>query len=198
MKLALAAALVVAHFTATTVSGTASRTCGAVTATSGTYSGPAMTISAQSTIDTRTGMGFVTGTLKSPTMTGQFSAVYDHGVISGTTTGHVGARPVVAGLTAAFDPANGFTKGVIGGRTSVGSAVLGSSCAPPPEKQLRHAAGIIRASSAAEITVGGLTCAVPQRLEITVAFNYQAGSWATVTCSVSNGQTTLVTIAGKK
>jgi hypothetical protein len=198
MKLALAAVLAIAHFTATSVSGTASRTCGAVTATSATYSGPSMTIAAQSTIDARTGMGLVTGTLRSPTMTGQFSAVYDHGVISGTATGHIGVRPAVASLTAAFDPMDGFTKGVIGGRSSVGTAVLGSSCAPPPEKQLRHAQGIVKAASAAEITVAGLTCAVPQRLGITVAFNYEAGSWASITCSVSNGQTTLVTIAGKK
>lgn len=198
MKLALAAALVVAHFTATSVSGTAVRTCGAVTATSATYSGPAMTISAQSTIDAHTGMGFVTGTLKSPTVTGQFSAVYDHGRISGTTTGRAGARPLVASLTAVFDPIHGFTNGVIGGRVSVGAAVLGSSCAPPLEKQLRHAQGIVKAASAASITVGGLTCAVPQRLEVNVAFNYEAGSWASISCSVSNGQATLVTIAGKK
>jgi hypothetical protein len=198
MKLALAAALVVAHFTATSVDGAAVRTCGAVTATSATYSGPAMTLSAQSTIDAHTGMGFVTGTLKSPTMTGQFSAVYDHGKISGTTTGHVGTRPLVANLTAAFDPTRGFTNGVIGGRSSVGTAVLDSSCSPPPEEQLRHAQGIVKASNAARITVGGLTCVVPQSLEINVAFNYGAGSWASIACSVSHGQATLVTIAGKK
>lgn len=198
MKLALAAALVVAHFTATSVSGTAIRTCGAVTATSATYSGPGMTISAHSTIDARTGMGLVTGTLKSPAMTGQFSAVFDHGVISGTTTGHVGTRALVGSLTAEFDPTHGFTKGVIGGRNPVGTAVLGSSCSPPPEKQLRHAQGIVKASNAAEITVGGLTCAVPSRLGVTVAFNYGAGSWASITCSVSGGQPTLVAIKGKK
>lgn len=198
MKLALAAALIIAHFTATSVSGTAVRTCGTVTTTSATYSGPAMTISAHSTIDARTGMGLVTGTLTSPTMTGQFSAVYDHGVISGTTTGHVGLHPLVASITAAFDPTSGFTKGVIGGRASVGTAVVGSSCAPPPQQQLRHSQGVIKASNADQITVGGLTCAVPQKLAITVAFSYGPGSWASITCAVSNGRTTLVTIAAKK
>lgn len=188
----------IAHFTATSVSGTASRTCGTVTATSATYSGPAMTISAHSTIDAHTGMGLVTGMLRSPTMSGQFSAVYDHGVISGTTTGYVGVRPLVASLTAVFDPTDGFTKGVIGGRNPVGAAVLDSSCAAPPQKQLRRAQGIVKASNAAEITVGTLTCAVPQRLAVTVAFDYGSGSWASISCSVSNGQTTLVTIRGKK
>lgn len=198
MKLALAAAVVVAHFTATSVSGTASRSCGPLTSTSATYSGPAMTISAHSTIDARTGMGIVTGTLSSPTVTGQFSAVYDHGVISGTTTGHAGTRPLVASLTATFDPASGFTKGVIGGRNPVGTAVLGSSCASPPEKQLRRAQGIVTASNADEITIGGLTCAVPPSLAVTVAFNYVSGSWASITCSVSTGRATLVAIRGKR
>lgn len=198
MKLALAAAVVIAHFTATSVSGTASRTCGTVSATSATYSGPAMTISARSTIDARTGMGLVVGTLTSPAVSGQFSAVFDHGALSGTTTGHVGTRALVASLTAEFDPAHGFTKGVIGGRSPVGSAVLTSSCSPPPEKQLRHARGIVKDSNADEITVGSLTCAVPSRLGVAVAFNYGAGSWASITCSVSNGRATLVAITAKK
>ena len=198
MKLVFAAVLVIAHFTATSVSGTASRTCGTVTATSATYSGPTMTISAHSTIDTRTGMGLVTGTVKSPTMTGRFSAVFDHGVISGTTTGHVGTRALVGSLTAEFDPTHGFTKGVIGGRSPVGTAVLDSTCSPPPQKQLRHAQGTVEASNADQITVGGLTCAVPSRLAITVSFNYGSGSWASITCAVSGRQPTLVAIKGKK
>ncbi|MDE3026210.1 MAG: hypothetical protein KGI93_11640, partial [Acidobacteriota bacterium] len=85
-----------------------------------------------------------------------------------------------------------------GGRNPVGSAVLGSSCAPPPERQLRHAQGIVKASNADEITIGGLTCAVPPSLAVTVAFNYASGTWASITCSVSKGQGTLVTIAGRR
>ena len=197
-NLALALVVVIAHFTATSVSGTASRTCGTVTATSATYSGPAMTISARSTIDAHTRMGLVTGTLRSPTMTGQFFAVYDHGMISGTTTGSIGSRPLVASFTAAFDPVNGFTRGVIGGRSPVGAAVLVSSCAPPPQKQLHHAQGIIKSANADQITLGALSCAVPSRLAITVAFNYGPGAWASITCATSNGRTTLVTIRGKK
>lgn len=194
----LVAALVLAHFTATTVTGTAIRTCGPVTATSATYSGPAMTIDAHSVIDAHTGMGLVTGTLKSPAVTGRFSAVYDHGVISGTTTGHVGTRPLIAGLSASFEPTDGFTHGVIGGRNTVGAAVLDSSCATPSQKQLRHAQGIVKASNAIEITVGSLTCVVPPRLAITVTFKYGAGSRVSITCSASNGKATLVSIKAKK
>ncbi|HEY4413056.1 MAG TPA: hypothetical protein VGN06_08675, partial [Gaiellaceae bacterium] len=166
--------------------------------TSATYSGPAMTIDAHSMIDAHTGMGLVTGTLRSPTVTGQFSAVYDHGVISGTTTGHVGTRPFIASLTATFEPTDGFTRGVIGGRNPVGAAVLDSRCAAPAQRQLRHAQGIVKASNAIEIAVGDLTCVVPPRLAITVTFKYGAGSRVSITCSASNGKETLVSIKGQK
>ena len=195
MKLALAAAALIAHFTATSVSGTAVRTCGTVTATSATYSGPAMTISARSTIDGRTGMGFVTGTLKSSKLTAQFSAVYDHGSISGTASGSMGARVLVTSLSAAFSPTGGFSRGVLGGRAPGGTAVVGSTCSAPPPVQLRHADGFITASNADSITVGSLTCAVLSSLAIKVTFDYQIGSRASITCSVMKGRMTLVTIA---
>ncbi|MGH2970687.1 MAG: hypothetical protein ACRDNM_14060 [Gaiellaceae bacterium] len=198
MKLVVAAALLVAHFTATSVSGTASRTCGTVIATSATYSGPAMTIRARSTIDSRTGMGVVSGTLKSPTMTAQFSAVYDHGVVSGTASGSMGARTLVSSLSAAFSPTGGFTHGVLGGRGSTGPAVVLPGCAAPPQKTLRHAQGIIASANASEVTIHGLTCKVPPKLAMGVTVNYPDGSWASMTCSVSNGVTTLVTIRAKR
>jgi hypothetical protein len=193
-----AAALLVAHFTATSVSGTAARTCGTVTATNATYSGPSMTIRAHSAIDARTGMGVVAGTLKSPTMTAQFSAVYDHGAISGTASGSMGARTLIASLSAVFSPQGGFTQGVIGARGSGGSLAVIPACAALPQKLLRHVQGIITSVNASEVTIHGLTCAVPLKLGIGVAVNYPIRSWAAMTCSVSNGVATLVTIRAKR
>lgn len=198
MKLAFAAVALLAHFTATSVSGTATRTCGAVTATNATYSGPTMTISARSTIDSQTGMGFVTGTLHSASLTAQFTAVYDHGALSGTASGHRGARTLVTTLSAAFSPTGGFTRGVIGGGDAGGTAVVSSACSAEPQVQLRHATGVVKLANAAEITVGRLDCAVPTRLSIEVAFSHPPGSTASITCSVSNGVTTLVTIDKKR
>ncbi|HZQ89304.1 MAG TPA: hypothetical protein VFA42_04800 [Gaiellaceae bacterium] len=196
MKLVLAAAVLTAHFTATSVSGTASRTCGTVTATSATYSGTGTTIVAHSTIDASNGMGVVTGTLKTATLAATFSAVYDHGAISGTASGHEGSRTIVASISALFSPTAGFTHGVLGGRGSGGLAVLGGGCGAP--QQLRQAQGAIRTVNAGEITVGGLTCEVPPALALKVAASYPAGSWAAISCSVSNGQPTLVTIRAKR
>ena len=196
MKLVLAAALLTAHFTATSVTGTASRTCGAVTATSATYSGTGTTIVARSTIDADTGMGVVAGTLKTATVDAQFTAVYDHGAISGTASGHEGSRTLVASISAVFSPGAGFTHGVLGGRGPSGLAVLGTGCDAP--RQLRQAQGAIKAVNAGEITVGGLTCEVPAALAMKVAANYPAGSWAAISCSVANGQATLVTIRAKR
>lgn len=197
MKLALAAALAIAHFTATSVNGTATRTCGTVTATSATYSGAGATIVAHSAIDSRSGMGVVTGTLKTPAITAQFSAVYDHGTIDGTASGHIGPRRLVASISGLFSPTGGFTHGELGGGGSGGAALLASGCSPGPQKVVRQAQGIVRAASAVEITIGGLTCAVPVPLEIKVVANHPPGTWAAITCSWSNGRATLVTIRGK-
>lgn len=198
MRLVLAAALAVAHFTATSVTGTATHTCGTVTATSATYSGAGTTIVARSTIDSRTGKGVVAGTLKTSVMNAQFSAVYDHGTIDGTASGRMGSRTLVSSISATFSPTDGFTHGVLGGRGAGGSVVLDSGCGAPPEKVLRQARGIIEAANADQITVGGLTCVVPSSLGIKITFDYPKGSWAAITCSVANGQTTLVTIRAKK
>lgn len=196
MKLVLAAALLTAHFTATSVSGTAGRTCGTMTATSATYSGAGTTIVAHSVIDASTGMGVVTGTLKTATVSSTFSAVYDHGTISGIATGHEGGRTLVASISAVFSPAAGFTQGVLGGRASGGLAVLGPRCAAP--QQLHRAQGAIKAVNAGEITVGGLTCEVPPALAMKVAANHPAGSWAAIACSLKKDQATLVTIRAKR
>lgn len=199
MKLALAAALAIAHFTATSVNGTATRICGTVTATSATYAGAGARIVARSTIDSRTGTGVVTGTLETATITARFSAVYDHGVLSGVASGHMGDRTVVANLSAAFSPAGGFTAGVLGGRgDGGGAAVLASTCSAPPQKVLRRAQGIVEVATTSVITLGGLTCIVPPTLAMKLIVTYTPGTWAAITCSVSNGQTTLVTIRGKQ
>lgn len=194
MKLALAAALVIAHFTATSVSGTATRTCGTVTATNATYSGAGTTIVARSTIDARAGGGVVTGTLRAAGLNAQFSAVYAHGAIDGTAWGHMGSHTLVASLSALFSPTGGFTRGVLGGRGSGGSVVLGHGCGAPPQRVLRHASGIVKVASADQVAIGGLTCAVPAPMAITLVVKYQVGSRAAITCSVSNGRATLVTI----
>lgn len=198
MRLALAAAVLVAHFTATSVSGTATRACGSVTATNATYSGSGTTIVARSAIDSVTGKGVVTGTLRTESVKAEFSAVYDHGTIEGTATGHIGRRSVVTSLSAVFSPTGGFTYGVLGGRGAGGSAILDSSCGAPPQQVLRHAQGVVKVSNAAQVVVGGLACVVPTSLAVTVAFSHPAGSWAAITCSVSNGESTLVTIQAKK
>jgi hypothetical protein len=196
MKLVLAAALLTAQFTATSVSGTASRSCGTVTATNATYSGAGTTIVAYSAIDAGSGMGVVTGTLKTATLTTTFSAVYDHGSISGIATGHEGTHTLVASISALFSPTAGFTHGVLGGRGSGGLAVIGPGCASP--QQLHRAQGAIKAVNAGEITVGGLTCEVPPALAMKVAANYPAGSWAAISCSMKKNQAMLVTIRAKR
>lgn len=198
MKLALVAALAIAHFTATSVSGTSTRTCGTVTATAATYSGSGTTIVARSTIDSRTGMGVVLGTLKRADMAAEFSAVYDHGRLDGTASGHLGSRTLVASLSAVFDPAGGFTNGVLGGASSGSSIVLAGGCAAPPQRVLRHAQGIIEVANTSVITIGRSTCAVPRTLAMKLIVTYKPGTWAAITCSVSNGQATLVTIRGRQ
>lgn len=193
-KLALAAAVVLAHFTATTVSSTASHSCGTVTATSGTYAGPGVTIKARSTIDARTGMGIVDGTLKVGSTTGTFTAVYDHGTLAGTASGRDGARIVATSLSATFSPANGFTGGRLGGRTAAAPTVeLPGGCGAPPP--LRTVTGTVQKARADSITVAGVTCAVPEPLAVEVAFNYGPGMRARIACKPVSGVETLVRIA---
>ena len=196
-KLAMAAALLLAHFTATTVSSTATHSCGTVTATSGTYAGPGVTIQARSTIDARTGMGIVDGTLKFGSTTGTFSAVYDHGILAGTASGRDGARIVASSLSARFSPTGGFTFGRLGGRTATAPAVeLPGGCGAPAP--LRAVTGTVQKAAADSITVSGITCAVPEPLAIEVAFNYGPGTRATIACKLVSGVETLVRIAKQR
>lgn len=193
-KLALAAAVLLAHFAATTVTSTASHTCGAVTATSGTYAGPGVRIQARSTIDARTGMGIVDGTLTVGSTTGTFSAVYDHGRLAGTASGRDGGRILATSLSASFSPTSGFTAGRLGGRTATAPTVeLPGGCGAPTP--LRTVTGTVENAVANSITVSGLTCVVPESLAIEVAFNYGAGTRARIACKPVSGVETLVRIA---
>jgi hypothetical protein len=197
---------VTARFTATSITNDTTRSCATVASTSATYTGtatgsPGLTgravIVTRSTIDARNGMGLVEGTMKVGSTSGTFSAVYDNGVLTGTASGRDGSRLVVASLSATFSPSQGFTAGRLGGRPAKGAAVeLPAGCgAPAPPKTVT---GTIKADNASSITVGGLTCAVPARLAVTVAFQYPVGTRATIACAPSNGAMTLVRIEGKK
>jgi hypothetical protein len=204
-------------FTATAVNDSTMHTCttGAgktIVSTSATYTGTAsgspdltgrVVIAARSTIDTAAGVGVVTGTLKIAGKTdAHLSAVYDHGAVAGTASGHTASHAqLLANVSAAFSATTGFTKGKIGGGTSGGSAVeedSGGCGSSKPPNQGREATGTITAVTAGSITVGGLTCIVPTSLAIKVAFNYSAGTRARITCALLSGALTLVTIEAKK
>ena len=202
-----------ATFTATSVNSTATHTCTTasgktIASTKGTYTGsasgsPDLTgaarIEARSTLDTTDGIGIVSGTLRIGKTESHFNAVYDHGSVAGTASGHSAThQQLLANVSATFSATGGFVNGKIGGSAG-GSAVelvLGG-CArtppPPPDATLR-AEGVITAVTAASITVGGLTCAVPISLAITVATSYPGGTRAQIRCSNVAGTKTLVSI----
>jgi hypothetical protein len=210
-------AAVTGTFTATAVTNSATRSCTTtagktIASTKATYTGTASgapdltgpaVIAARSTIDTTDGIGIVTGTLKvAGRTTAQFSAVYDHGTIAGTASGHVGTPHVqlVANVSAAFSTTGGFTNGKIGG-TAGGSAIelatRGCNLPKPPSADPNDVTGMITASNAASITVGHLTCAVPGSLAMTVAANYPVGSRAEIKCALVSGVMTLVSATKK-
>jgi len=207
---------VAGSFTATAVSGSQTHSCTtsagkAIAETKATYTGTASgspdltgaaTIAARSTIDTTDGLGVVNGTLKVGKTEAHFSAVYDHGAIAGTASGHAATPHVqlLANVSATFSTTAGFTGGKIGG-TSGGSAVeLGpggcGEAKTPPQKTVK-ADGPITAVTAGSITVGHLTCTVPTSLAITVATSYPAGTRVEIRCSNVAGTKTLVSIKKK-
>jgi hypothetical protein len=207
---------VAGSFTATTVSGSQTRPCTTsdgktIALTKATYTGTASgspdltgaaTINARSTIDTTDGLGVVNGTLKVGKTEAHFSAVYDHGAIAGTASGHAATPHVqlLANVSATFSATAGFTGGKIGG-TSGGSAVElgpgGCGEAKTPQKTVQ-ADGAITAVTAGSITVGSLTCTVPTSLAVTVATSYPVGTRVEISCSNVGGVKTLVKIDGKK
>jgi hypothetical protein len=207
---------VAGSFTATAVSGSQTRSCTTsdgktIASTKATYTGTASgspdltgatTINARSTIDTTDGLGVVNGTLKVGKTEAHFSAVYDHGAIAGTASGHAATPHVqlLANVSATFSATAGFTGGKIGG-TSGGSAVElgpgGCGEAKTPQKTVQ-ADGAITAVTAGSITVGSLTCTVPTSLAVTVATSYPVGTRVEISCSNVGGVKTLVKIDGKK
>jgi hypothetical protein len=200
-------------FTATTIHGSSTQTCTSSTgktiaSTKATYTGTASgspdltgtaTIAARATIDTTDDVGTVTGTLKVGKTSSHFSAVYDHGAIAGTASGH-GATPhtqLLANVSASYSPTAGLTGGKIGGGTSGGSAVelAPGGCAPShATKEETSVHGTVTASSSTSITVAGLTCAVPATLGAPVLINYHVGARAKIACKLVDGVETLVKI----
>ncbi|MFL5910319.1 MAG: hypothetical protein ACJ768_07105 [Gaiellaceae bacterium] len=202
---------VTGSFTATSVTGSETRSCTTSTgktiaSTKATYTGTASgspdltgaaTIAARSTIDTTDGIGVVDGTLKIGKTESHFSAVYDHGSVAGMASGH-GATPhlqLLANVSATFSTTAGFTGGKIGG-TAGGSAVelVPGGCKSSHETS--DAEGSITAVSATSITVAGLTCTVPVALS-TKVLALALGTRVEIKCSLSNGTTTLVKIGAK-
>ena len=120
--------------TGKTIASTKATYTGTATGTGTTdLTGP-VTIAAQSTIDTTDNIGVVNGTLRVGKTEAHFTAVYDHGTIAGTASGH-GATPhvqLLGNVSAGFSTTGGFTSGKIGGGTSGGSAVelTAGGCAP--------------------------------------------------------------------
>jgi hypothetical protein len=215
-------ASVAGTFTATTTTGSTTQSCTTsagktIASTKATYTGTASgspdlagpaVIAARSTIDTTDGIGVVNGTLKVAGKTdAHFTAVYDHGTIAGTASGHVGTphAQLLANVSATFSTAAGFTNGKIGGGTAAGSAVelTPGACkkTPPPPRpghDQAEATGTITAVSSTSITVGGLTCAVPASLTTKVTANFPSGARAEIRCALVSGVETLVRIEAKK
>ena len=214
-------AAVNATFSAVPAAGSSNtRTCTTSTgktiaSTKATYTGTAtgspdltgpVTIAAQSTINTSDNVGVVNGTLQITAATGKtethFTAVYDHGTIAGTASGH-GATPrvqLLGNVSAGFTTTGGFTGGKIGGGTSGGSAVelTGGACVPSKSPQPPHdsteAEGAVTAVSSTSVTVAGVTCVVPASLGATIATQFPVGTRVEIKCSVSGGTNTLVSI----
>ncbi len=123
---------------------------GTATSTDPTLNGNA-SISAESVINTTTGYGTVDGKLRIDTADGrhtvaQFDAVYTNGHIAGLAEGHGSEswNQLVANLSADYTAAGGFTKGMLGGGTTGGNAVVVTSggCHPTkPAKPDTHVSG---------------------------------------------------------
>lgn len=192
-----------------------------IAVTNATYTGTAsgdpdlagpVRLDARSTIDTTDGLGVVEGRLRIDVSSGgdtvaRFQGVYDHGNLAGLAAGHVHEPhgKLVANFSAAFSTSGGFTGGKIGG-SSGGSAVeLAPGRCQPTQAQAgpkndededhkgkSEARGTVSALSQTSITVGGLTCMVPQSLAAQLNGALKVGDKAEIRCAQVNGQTTLV------
>ena len=213
-----------ATFSATPYGTIDTRTCTSsagktIAVTRATYGGTAfgstdlagtVTIAALSTIDTTDGMGAVTGTLRIGATAGRteskFTAVYDHGSVVGTLSGHGASKRVqlLGNLSAGFSAIGGFTSGKIGGGTSGGSAVelVSGGCAPAQSHgnggNATRAEGPLSAVTAASVTVGKLTCSVPASIAMHVAAGFHVGERVEIRCTPAGGTMTLVSIEQTK
>ena len=208
--------------TAKAVAGTFSAAAGTVTTrsctttdnktvvvTDGKYTGTAagdadlagpITLRVRSVVNTTDKVGTVTGAFRidasGKDTQGAFSAVYDNGNVAGFAAGkaHESNTHLLANVSAAFNPATGFTNGKIG-HTDGGSAVEvgGGSCKPSePTSEKSEAHGTVSAISATSITVAGLTCAIPADKSADVNAKLKVNDSAEIKCSLQNGQNTLV------
>jgi hypothetical protein len=207
---------VAATFTAsagTTTSRSCTTTDGkTITVTNGKYTGTALgdadlagaiTLRVRSVINTTDRVGIVTGAFRIDVSgrdtKGAFSTVYDNGGIAGLTTGRAhsrGAR-IVGNLSAAFDPATGFSGAKIGGGTSGGSAVeLGTGSCKPSNPHPEHSAarGAVSALSTASVTVAGLTCTLPSSKSAEINAKFKTGDDVEIRCDFANGANTLTRI----
>jgi hypothetical protein len=207
-------------FTATTVGNSQTHSCTTadgktITSTNATYTGTATgaadltgaaTLQVRSRINTTDGIGVVNGKLtiaaSGGDTVGHFDAVYDHGNIAGTVSGHAAAPHVslLGNLSAGFSATGGLTSGKIGGGTAGGSAVelaSGSCESSKTGNDRSEAHGTVSAVSSTSITVAGLTCTVPAELAAKVGavkVNDRAG----IKCSLIAGVNTLTLISDKR
>jgi hypothetical protein len=209
-----------ATFTATTANGVRTTTCtgadGSYAQSRGTYSGSATStepslngparITAESLVNTTTGVGTVSGEVRIDTADGRhtsarFDGVLTHGSVVGLAEGGVRGRDeasLVANMSADFTAAGGFANGKFGG-TAAGDAVLvmRGGCeapkAPKPEHVKAH--GAITAVSSTSISVAGVTCGVPPSLQAAVA-KLKTTDVVEIECDVVSGASTLTKVSG--
>jgi len=209
-----------ATFTATSAGSVKTSTC---TAADGTYAktdaeytgtaassepslnGP-VTIDARSLINTTTGYGVVTGSMRfgngGDNAGTHFEAVYSNGNIAGFAEGnsHNPQSELLANLSGAYSATGGFTNGMLGGGTSGGSAVLvsqgGCRPVPAPRPDTIKVHGAVSAVSSTSITAAGVTCSIPTSLQAVVAgLNLTTGSEVDMKCTASSGTNTLAGIS---
>ena len=207
---------------AATAGSTSSKTCTTtdnktIVVTDGKYTGTAtgdadlagaITLRARSVVNTTDGVGTVSGTIgidgTGKNTQAAYTAVYDHGKIAGLAVGraHESKTGLVANLSALFDPATGFTAGLLGGGTTGGSAVeIGAGGCKPTGGQgaeKSSARGTISAISATSITVAGLTCAIPSDKSADVLAHFKQNDAVQIGCAFANGANTLTSISSKR
>lgn len=212
---------VAATFSATGMN-TSTKTCTttdgkSVTITNGHYTGTAsgdpdltgaITLTARSVVNSTDNVGEVNGQLRVDVSGGKdtraaYTAVYNAGNVAGLAVGQARSSGalLVANLSAAFNPATGFTNGKLGGGTGAGYAVelTRAKCAPgsPPKPEHSTARGTISALSGNSITVAGLQCTIASNDSAAVNAKFKLGDHVEIHCTLQNGVNTLDHIDGR-